>query len=704
MYFTNPNKCIFKIDYALDTRRELNDNVWGHVFYEDGNVSLVKKTYESYVWKRLLHDTPKHRFKGMTAYNPYTSREYDFGDESGLFANKESNDDEDRENFFSQIDVYLTETLQTLLAYKKFIVIAYETMKREGFVFEPFQKSIIYEHLFYYIAEHSSIDLLKIFVFAMHDYFGFTAISVDNVICMYTKKQYVGIIPRRHGKTVIIYAVIAAFLLAVRNVTVLAVAQTKNIIMTTKKKILAYIEYWLNKPEFAGLMDIKLPTTDNVQITFRDTADTSLLICVSAHLDNSLRGPDPQICIVDEMMCINQNRFNTILALNQKKMCKVGFLSSPTPESKELLIQFITRLTTEKSGTNFYHVGYFCGANSHSKYSTTQDGCVNLLFYKPRHIVFTEANKTLTEIMTSSTACYDGELGIIREEELDAYHNGRDCSTTSALTRTFNDSFYEYLKTTKFVSYHLTHETTGECNFFLYLDPAYCATKQSGIGMACTAFISKKNPVLFYLNHEFMSPDNLLYTHKKIIVMILDCVSYVTSVVKRVCGNKKMINFFIAIENNNNQSSVATLYNTLEKQFLMLPNTHRMFLYRTESKMVDENKCCKSFDLLPGYALTNTKRYIMEEVLNACNAKHFKVSAHLPDTKVENEFPINYLVKQCKTFKWCAIKRTHTGKSRNSSDDLVIAFIMSIYLATRFGDHVEDFITSFRLPWCRRVK
>ena len=146
---------------------------------------------------------------------------------------------------------------------------------------------------------------------------------------------------------------------------------------------------------------------------------------------------------------------------------------------------------------------------------------------------------------------------------------------------------------------------------------------------------------------------------------------------------------------------MSLIYNKLEKQFLMLPDTHRMFLYRTESRTVDENKRCSSYDLLPGYALTNTKRYIMEEVLTMCNNKQFKVSAYLPDTKIEKEFPLNYLIKQSKMFKWVPLKRTHTGKSKNVSDDLVIAFIMRIYLATRYGDHVDDFIKSVRLPWCR---
>ena len=316
--------------------------------------------------------------------------------------------------------------------------------------------------------------------------------------------------------------------------------------MTTKKNIVAYIEYCLENTEYASLIDVRFPTSHNVQITFLDTDETSLLIFVSADLDNSLRGADAKVCIVDETMCINPNRFNSILALNQKRMCKVGFLSSPTPESKEMLIQFITRLATEQSSTNFYHVGYFCGANDHAKYSTTQDGCVNLLFYKHRHIILTEANKTLTEIMTSSTACYDGELGVVRQEEIDVYCKDKNISTASALgfTRIFNDSFYEYLKSNNFVSYHITNETTGMCNFFLYLDPTYCATRQSGIGLACAMFVAKKTQVLFYLKHEFISPDNLLYTHNKIIKMVLNCVHYVTSVINRICGPKKMNNFF----------------------------------------------------------------------------------------------------------------------------------------------------------------
>lgn len=677
MFITTENKCTFKIDFlslssVITTSK--NNILWESFNHEDSNVIIFKNEYEKYLWERLLNDHPKDRFKNKTRYNPYTNDTRRI-DNDGLFVYDDDDDNSNKNNNNDgQISQYISDCLIKLTKYKKCVQIVTAIMTKEGFKYEPFQLSILYEHLFFYINEHDP-GVLQYFIYAMYPYFMFNIDMVDHVIRMYTKKHYVSIIPRRHGKTLIIYAVIASFLLAFRKLNILAVAQTKNLIINTKKRVIAYIDFWIHNFEEDNKIIISYPTPDNAQIEFKDYPQSgSLLICVSAHNDNSLRGPDPQICIVDETMCIKADRFNSILPFGQKKHCKIGCLSSPTPQSKELLLQFCKRLSQEYSGTNFYHINYFCGSPKHLKYTVSQDGCVNLIFYKPRHITFTQENKTLTEIMTSSTICYDSELGIIKEDE---FTNDNDLlSSDSEDTRAFSPLFYDYFKTHNMLCYETNCDT-----FFIYLDPAFNATPQSGCGITCTGFNSQKLPVIYYLNHKYIAANELISTNNSIQQMMEECV-------RDVCNatNGKAKNFFMCIENNSHVNDIAVIYRAIIEKWD--PYKLNGFLYHMDGRKVNEHI------MFPGYCMTTRKRTIFKHILTQCNTKQFKVSAYLPCYhNIRKTHPLEYLLSECKTFRWVLEKRSYDGKiKRNTTDDLVIAFIMSIYFCITYRPHLQDFL------------
>lgn len=318
MFITTNNKCTFKLCYIIPDGI-INDNIWGYVSYVNPAISAIKSAYEQYFWAKLLHDTPSNHFKHKTMYNQYSCGNYDFKD-ADLFSKEEQQDDDSAdsvlEQFYTQITKTIAEILSILEKHKRCVYFTNAIMKKEGYAFEPFQKSILYEHLFFYVQDQNPGHILNTFIMAMYDYFAFDYVTVPHICNMYTKKHYVSIIPRRHGKTLIIYAVNAAFLLAYKSLTIMAVAQSKNIIITTKKRILAFINIWSSELNIS----YEFPTQDNVLVKYGGSPqDSSLLICVGAHNDGSLRGPDPQLCIVDETMCIKPNRFNTILAYPQKK-------------------------------------------------------------------------------------------------------------------------------------------------------------------------------------------------------------------------------------------------------------------------------------------------------------------------------------------------------------------------------------------------
>lgn len=773
MFVTTVNNCTFKIGFGPSTssRRDNNSSnnnnnggggggnnlLWGDVVYDDCHTTTIKDHYEQYLWTRLLNDCPDDRFKHKTQYNPYTCAHESssssnnrrrsrrttacrftddvnlklFGTAVGVQQQSSSNggtstssgsssssSDPRTVAYFQKLSNHVSERLVRMNHYKKSVYALNVIFNKEEYLFEPFQLSVFYEHLFFYMQQHSP-GILRLFIMAMQPYFKFDFISVDHVIRMYTNKHYIDVIPRRHGKTMTIHAVIAACLIGFPGLVVMAVAQSKNIINTTKKKICGYISYW-NAYVEPGSIGFSFPSQDNVQIEYRQPVkannnngsisgkdvfkvEDSYLVCVSAHNDNSLRGPDPQMCIVDETMCIKPGRFNTILALGQKKMCKVGFLSSPTPTSHPLLIQFTTRLSHSGSGTNFYHINYFCGSPKHAKYSVSQEGCVNMVFYKPRHITFTSANKTLTEIMTASTTCYDGELGILREDEIEEakqlqhsaaanlfnHHQQVEAGTA---TKCFTQGFYEFYKSPQFICYTHPHHPIDDA-MFIYLDPAFNATIQSGIGLACTGKMTQNTYAIFYMAHRLIKEEDLLIVDQIIYQMILECVA----TVRHRLGSQK-IRFFIAIENNCQMSNVARIYEEIKKQWSYdFPG----WLYYTASKIVDDLSRAKN-NLLPGYGMTTSKRKIIGEVLYLFNNRQVKLSYTMPcDNKTSTSTirngsglnPLEYFLSECQTFRWVPEKRTYQGKiKRLATDDLMIAVLMSIYFSKSYGTVVDKFV------------
>lgn len=694
MYFTTRNKCTFNFEYIIPFECKINDNLWGYISYEDSNVNYLKGVFDQYIWSKLIYSSTDDQFKNKTLYNQFSCEDDRIVNDIFFTGNEFQNVNDDDERDYKEEDkvfnAYLTESLDCIQKHKKCVNVAFTIIKKENHPFEMFQKSILLEHLLFYISKKDP-GILRPFVMAMYRYFSFDFGMIDHVIKMYTKKHYVSIIPRRHGKTFTIYLVLASFLIAYRTMSILAMAQNKKVINTTKSKVIHFLDYWNKEIEPNSISYSFMSTTDNVLVAYKDDpSNKSLLQCSSAHTDGGSRGPDPQFGIFDETFCFNPLRLNSILALGQKAMCKLGFLSSPTPESKDRIIKFITNVTNVTSGTNFYFINYFCGSSNHSKYSTSQSGCVDLMFYKPHHITFSADNKMLTEIMTRNSQCYEGELGIIKDYEIEnAIREEESKLELVEDFKSFNNSFYEHFKTPEIV-----HYDSDIIDFFIYLDPAFCATSQSGIGIACCG-LSKITaiPVLFYFNQRFLEINELTNGNIITIELIFDCIE---SIRKNLGEKEERLSFFIAIEHNSFLYNVASIYNTLKATFM---TNFDVYLYHTEASIVGPKR--GEDRMLPGYCMTSNKKNIVNEVLMGCNKRRIKVSAYLPcDKKIKGLHPIPYFLNQCRSFKWIPSRKTWSGKtSRDSSDDLVISAIMSIYFAVLYGKRVEEFKKDIRPPW-----
>lgn len=709
MLLTTPNGCTFEIAYVWP-KSGSKDILWGfRPKKESPFVKFVAEGYEQYMWTTMMWTTSKDiGTLGSKPLNPYLTYAADKEDKAFDWANDDitGENTEPDSTVIANYASTIKTTLVSMIGYKKCIDVAYDLMKMLKTPFEMYQLTLLYEHLLFYVASvHPGI--INTFISAMYPVMRFDQCMLNQVANVYCKKQYVIIIPRRHGKTFAIRLVIFAFVVAFPGSNVLSVAQNVKNTGLTSSFIRDYLDIWNREKDPGSISYANIDISKNILISYKGDTRKTVLQFVSATNDNSLRGPDPTVCIVDEHMCINTKRFTTLMALAQKRLCKIGFLSSPTPESKGRLIHFIVVLTSEGSGTNLHMINYFCGSPEHVKYASTQNACVNMMFHKPNHISYNGANKILTSAMTNDNEDYDSELGVIRQSEIDLAKKIYDSKQSNPEEGThFTEKFYDRLATLDCVTFGMTGDV------FIYIDPAFNATPQSGIGIAAMTMVEGR-PTVLYLMQKFLTTNELRLCNTIITGIALACLNTVANII----GNPGQCNFFLAIENNNNTAAVAQVYGMIREAAnttVLNPNVvDHLYLYYAEAQYVmppnlnaipgtDFVKKHSSETLLPGYCMTYKKHEIVNVVLRELNAGNFYISHGLGKgaKKINGVDMLSYLIRQSKSFVYVPNKKTYTGKrDRHTSDDTMIAVIMSIYMLTTYASRVSDFVGSDKLPW-----
>lgn len=289
--------------------------------------------------------------------------------------------------------------------------------------------------------------------------------------------------------------------------------------------------------------------------------------------------------------------------------------------------------------------------------------------------------------MTANTETYDSELDNIRQDEIDIEeHSGSGVVDHNEYKdNAFNKSTYEFYKTIECINFDGDYRI-----FFIYIDPAFCSTIQSGIGIACVALQCNKRPVIMYLQHRFMETNELVRVNSIIKELVLSCIA---AVVKHH-NHKPNLSFFVFIENNSSISSVGIVYNSLRSmEFFSFVD---VFLYYSEPSCNSAQKIP-----VPGYSMTKDKKNIVAKVLKLFNEHRVGIDCNIPTVNPGNHHPINYLMTQCRTYRYCPDTKTYTGKiRRKTSDDLITATILSIYMAVMYGPRVNDFKRGDKLlPW-----
>lgn len=143
---------------------------------------------------------------------------------------------------------------------------------------EPFQKQLILHTLYFIISIKAPESTNRLFQ-EFKDYFGLFHIS-EVKLQTYKQKASVFLIPRRHGKTWIVVAILSIILMSVENISLGYVAHQKHVANSVFSEIINILYRWCGK----GDIDVK---KESGTITFaRPGRMKSTLLCATCFNKN----------------------------------------------------------------------------------------------------------------------------------------------------------------------------------------------------------------------------------------------------------------------------------------------------------------------------------------------------------------------------------------------------------------------------------
>jgi hypothetical protein len=693
---TSPARCSFDI--------YINGNgLWGPAD-DDEWLDLLTKKATSYIYERMLFDTPKGRQtnKLFFNHNPYLASEG--GDDDDRY--KGMYDDDDDEDITTttttttggSVDLVvhnLKRTLTDMGPYVTFLDrIHKDVMENETTTHQAFQKSVFYEVCFFQCLYKTSEDLLTAMILGCNDvYLGFPLASVGRMREKYTGKQYMSIIPRGLGKTTCIKLTTAVALVTFRGVEILAMAHTKTLICSTKDDIESTLNACFPAPVYGYFLQ---KHEDSLILVFKDGV-SSRLKYASACRPATLRGNDPSIGFLDEALCVSEDSYSVINAMIQRKHTKIGFLSSPISSKKDALLNLVVNMATKCATINLYRLCYFCLDRLHVQYSSSHTGCYRKMF-APRYIVYDDANKSFEGVITRSEASYENELGVIRPEDIaqGQYDSGNDDATRAVFNKQFLDHLRDPMTHVKLADLPCEDD---HASYWIYMDPAYHPSEQSAIAIMCLRLVRGKRAVLCFADRKLLSHGDLGRVSAIMEEMYTKCV---TTVVEHSGGLKCY--FYVAIERNSNPDAVRSYYSTWVD---------------LRGKGVVTSRQCDFFNYVDvyagrklsyGYNLGARKKHIFSTVANFLNTKHsthFKVASTTEfGAYTKDVCTLEHVVSEIKHFYYK--DRKYTGKrNKTSTDDAITCLVMALYLAlahepssyTRIQNLRNERVSHCTPPW-----
>ena len=689
---------VFERVCCMESFSTINTNyhtiTWGVLPFGSNIISNLIFKEEAYLWEKLFFKHSLDFLRPINYFNNVTNKR----NTNDLALVKESKETS------HPIIKNISDILRYETNYLDFLHIFHAMAKADDIYYEMFQKSFFYE-IFFYLLKKETLVFMPITLAICKRFTGFylNENNINDILDYYCTKYAYMIIPRRYGKTRMVEDVFVSLLLSVKskkNMKLGYYSHTKDLSQSVKNAITSKCKIWATNL-LQSRYNIFTPTDCVVIKTLNDQNTTvfsnsdddfnCLAKFKSARNDNALRGDDLNILVVDESLSLKECRYATILAHCQKEDNKFFGLTSPVNHKMEQMYDVSTHLRYRKD-INFYHISYFCNNVEHLKYAVKQPACPRLIFYKPNHININHTNKFLTNLLARSSTSYDDEQGIV--------------SMASALNKIgvtkmcpFSEQFMNYMQH----NVNIIKDATCVENVFLYLDPNYHDSVTSGIGLVASGLTKENVPCVLYLDHKFIEPDELGRVNEIMIKMLIHCIHHMASAVsdkRSRNGEHKIVNreFFVVVENNSEKDACVIIYNKLKSYFIRSEIKVRLYYAASFNSITKEMHKRAGYTLLNKFTIfTQTIQFINEKLLWFSNLLH---SYHL-NKQTKNE--IEYLRNNMLDFKFFPQDKKYSGKSGHSTDDLVVALVLSIYFARTYTSAIENSNWFLLGPW-ERIK
>lgn len=364
----------------------------------------------------------------------------------------------------------------------------------------------------------------------------------------------------------------------------------------------------------------------------------------------SIRGQNFNLLIVDEAHFIKKEAFNTILGFLAQNTTKIIFISSTNTTSDSTC--FLTKLTSAPFDM-LNVVSYVCEEHIQAfseKGDATACPCYRL--HKPTFITLnSDVRKTANMFMPGSfmdeimggTNKINEEAVLITDESREEFDLFRYSTT--------NPRFHTHLGT----------------SLSVYVDPAFTSNRRaSGTGVAAIGTY-RDQFIVYGMEHYFLK--DLLDSSE---ASIADCVSHM--LLSIISLHPFICQIRVTIEGNSNQAAAVRIACAI-KHNLSATQIELLFYHTPDQNEIQQ----------PFYLMNRDKRLAVEDFINKFNSSYIRASQELISHTIKLSYdPVEYFLDQLKHIQRITLNEyvTYSAKRTHSSDDLVIALIMAVYMCS----------------------
>nr|WEM32539.1 cleavage packaging protein [Bovine gammaherpesvirus 4] len=509
---------------------------------------------------------------------------------------------------------------------------------------ELFQKQLILHTFYFLISIKTPEETNKMFTFFKH-YVGLFDID-DNILQCFKQKSTVFLIPRRHGKTWIVVAIISVLLASVENIHIGYVAHQKHVANAVFTEIITTLYQWFPSK------NIEIKKENGTIIYTKPGRKPSTLMCATCFNKNSIRGQTFNILYVDEANFIKKEALPAILGFMLQKDAKIIFISSVNSADKSTSFLFNLRNAKEKM---LNVVNYVCPEHKEDfNLQSTLTSCPCYRLHIPTYITIDESIKNTTNLF----------LDDVFTTELMG-----DISTfpTSSMFKVVEEQALFHFDICRVDTTQIDTVKIIDNVLYVYVDPAYTSNSEaSGTGIgAVVPLKTKAKTIILGIEHFYLK--NLTGTASQ---QIAYCV---TSMIKAILTLHPHINHVnVAVEGNSSQDSAVAI-STFINEYCPVPV---FFAHCNERSSVFQ---------WPIYILGSEKSQAFEKFICALNTGTLSASQTIVSNTIKISFdPVAYLMEQIRAIRCLPLKDgsyTYCAKQKTMSDDTLVAVVMANYMA-----------------------